>query len=98
MQSLSCFRWLYGVLSAQTDQPKWEDTEAALFIMTAVARSVMPTENEVVPHVVNAILSLPAEGSHIAVKQTAIHLLGKLCDWIERHPDQIRKFLFFHIR
>ena len=56
-------------------------------------------ENEVVPQVVQAILTLPPE-THIAVRYTSTQLLGELSEWIERHPQllgQCRLFMGMHI-
>jgi hypothetical protein len=47
-------------------------------------------ENDVVPKVVEAILSLP-ENTHMAVRHTSVLLLGELCEWIERHPQSLGK-------
>ncbi|XP_047992380.1 transportin-3 [Leguminivora glycinivorella] len=80
--SSSVFRQMFATLQADLS---WERTEAALFVMQAVAKNILPDEYEYVPKVVEAILSMP-EGAHPAVRKTCILLLGELCDWIERHP------------
>ncbi|CAH0714719.1 unnamed protein product, partial [Brenthis ino] len=81
--SSSVFKKMFAVL--QADLP-WEQTEAALFMMNAVAKNILPDEYEYVPKVVEAILSMP-ENAHPAVRKTCILLLGELCEWIERHPE-----------
>lgn len=43
-------------------------------------------EKEIVPQVIQAILTLPAE-MHVAVHYTSTHLMGELCEWIEQHPQ-----------
>ncbi|CAG0883896.1 unnamed protein product [Cyprideis torosa] len=91
--SVNCFRALFSQLHSQPP-PSWEATEAALFVMQSVARSLLPSESEVVPGVVTAILSLPDE-THVAVKQTSLILLGELCDWLEKHPERIEPSLLF---
>lgn len=50
-------------------------------------------ENDVVPKVVEAILSLP-ENTHVAVRHTSVLLLGELCEWIERHPQSLGKLCY----
>ncbi|XP_013175613.1 PREDICTED: importin-13 [Papilio xuthus] len=80
--SSAVFRQMFAALQADCS---WEHTEAALFIMQAVAKNILPDEEEYVPKVVEAILSMPAE-SHVAVRRTCILLLGELCEWVERHP------------
>lgn len=51
-------------------------------------------ENEVIPKVVEAILNM-SEQTHIAVRYTAILLIGELCDWIENHPESLEAVLNF---
>ena len=48
-------------------------------------------ENEVVPQVVQAVLSIPAT-AHIAVRYTTLQLLGELCEWMDSHPTVIGKY------
>jgi hypothetical protein len=45
-------------------------------------------ENEVVPQVVQAVLSIPST-AHIAVRYTTLQLLGELCEWIDSHSQVI---------
>jgi transportin-3 len=90
--SSSCFRQMF--VNLQAPGVTWDSSEAALFIMQAVAKNVLPTENEVVPKVVEAILNLP-ENTHIAVKYTSVLLLGELCEWIEKHPQTLDPILNF---
>jgi hypothetical protein len=52
-------------------------------------------ENDVVPKVVEAILSLP-ENTHMAVRHTSVLLLGELCEWIERHPQSLGKSMLHY--
>ncbi|CAH0560696.1 unnamed protein product [Brassicogethes aeneus] len=90
--SSSCFRQMF--INLQTPGVTWESSEASLFVMQAVAKNIVPTENEVVPKVVEAILSLP-ETTHISVKYTSVLLLGELCEWIEKHANTLDPILNF---
>lgn len=90
--SSSCFRQMF--LNLQASGVTWDSTEAALFIMQAVAKNVLPTESEVVPKVVEAILNIP-ENTHIAVRHTSVLLLGELCEWVEKHPESLDPILSF---
>ncbi|KAJ8927136.1 hypothetical protein NQ314_020409 [Rhamnusium bicolor] len=90
--SSSCFRQMF--INLQAPGVTWDSSEAALFVMQAVAKNVLPTENEVVPKVVEAILNVP-ENTHIAVKYTSVLLLGELCEWIEKHPNTLDPILNF---
>ncbi|CAG2235276.1 MTR10 [Mytilus edulis] len=67
--SSNCFAQMYENLKQQTESTSWDVTEATLFIMTAVAKNILPEENEIVPEVVKAILSIPPT-AHIAVRYT----------------------------
>ncbi|XP_059617123.1 transportin-3 [Phlebotomus argentipes] len=90
--SSHCFKQMF--FSLQGPNVTWESSEAALFIMSAVAKNILVDENEVVPKVVEAILNLP-ENTHIAVRYTSVVLLGELCEWIERHPESLQAVLNF---
>ncbi|CAH1407920.1 unnamed protein product [Nezara viridula] len=88
--SSNCFRQMF--ISLQGPNTTWDTTEAALFIMQAVAKNIIPEENDVVPKVVEAILNLPPN-THIAVRSTSVLLLGELCEWIEKHPQYLEPVL-----
>ncbi|PNF38379.1 Transportin-3 [Cryptotermes secundus] len=90
--SSNCFRQMF--ISLQGTGVTWDSSEAALFIMQAVAKNILPEENDVVPKVVEAILNLP-ENTHVAVRHTSVLLLGELCEWIERHPQSLEPVLNF---
>ncbi|XP_014259711.1 transportin-3 [Cimex lectularius] len=88
--SSNCFRQMF--ISLQSPTSTWDTTEAALFIMQAFAKNILPMENDVVPKVVEAILNLPPN-THIAVRYTSLLLLGELCEWIEKHPQSLEPVL-----
>lgn len=92
--SANSFRQLFKNLQAQSNQATWDVFEASLFVMSAMAKSVSPTENEIVCQVVEAILSLP-DNVHTAVKHTSTQLVGELCEWIEKHPQTLEPILNF---
>ncbi|KAL4710626.1 hypothetical protein ACJJTC_003262 [Scirpophaga incertulas] len=79
--SSSVFKQMFSTLQADLS---WEKTEAALFVMQAVAKNILPEEYEYVPKVVEAILSMPAE-CHPGVRKTCILVLGELCEWVQQH-------------
>jgi len=72
---------------------QWEQIEAALFVMQAVARNIHPDEQEIVPPVLQQVLAMPATGLHQAVRVTATRLIGELGEWIGRHPDTLEAVL-----
>ncbi|KAK2580863.1 hypothetical protein KPH14_005937 [Odynerus spinipes] len=97
--SSHCFRQMFSSLTGgpgpqglPVQTPTWDSIEAALFVMQAVAKNILPEENDVVPKVVEAILNLP-ENTHIAVRHTSILLLGELCEWIDSHPQSLEPIL-----
>ncbi|KAH8032052.1 hypothetical protein HPB51_022800 [Rhipicephalus microplus] len=92
--SANCFRQMFENLKNQGASATWDVTEATLFAMAAVAKNIVPEENDTVPEVVEAILKLPAE-SHTAVRHTSIQLLGELCEWIDKHPQYLGSWLVF---
>ncbi|ESO89343.1 hypothetical protein LOTGIDRAFT_177445 [Lottia gigantea] len=79
---------------SQTGNPSWETSEASLFVMTAVAKNILPEEKEIVPKVLECILNLP-DTVHIAVRYTSLQLIGELCEWIERNPQYLDPVLRF---
>ncbi|XP_013416764.1 transportin-3 [Lingula anatina] len=92
--SANCFAQMFDSLKNQSSETSWDVSEAALFVMCAVAKFILPDENEIVPQVLQAILHLP-ESAHIAVKYTSVQLIGELSEWIEQHPDVLEPVLQF---
>ena len=84
--SSSVFRQMYSQLQ-QAQQ--WEQMEASLYVMQAVARNIFPDEGEVVPAVLHQVLALPST-LHQAVRVTAMRLVGELSEWIDRHPETLQ--------
>ncbi|GBP87534.1 Transportin-3 [Eumeta japonica] len=93
--SSSVFRQMFASLQ---NEISWEQTEAALFVMQAVAKNILPEEYEVVPKVVEAILNMPEDDAHPAVRKTCVMLLGELCEWIDTHPECLESSLQFLLR
>ncbi|XP_014673876.1 PREDICTED: transportin-3-like [Priapulus caudatus] len=92
--SANCFTQMYESLASQSSSTTWDRTEAALFVMTAVAKNISPSENVIVPQVLQALLNLP-EDSHVAVKYTGTRLVGELCEWIDSHHEVLDSVLHF---
>ncbi|XP_006826075.1 transportin-3-like [Saccoglossus kowalevskii] len=92
--SSTCFKQMFEALSAQGVNTSWNVTEAALFVMAAVAKNVLPQESEAVPQVVEAIINLPKD-AHIAVRYTSTQLVGELGEWIEEHTQYLDPILAF---
>ena len=92
--STPVFHQMFDVLTKQANGGSWETTEAALFIMDAVAGNIVPEENAIVQEVLNVVLNMPTE-AHVMVRYTSIHLIGELCEWIEKHPQALDPILQF---
>ncbi|GMR34304.1 hypothetical protein PMAYCL1PPCAC_04499, partial [Pristionchus mayeri] len=75
------------MVEAAATGASWEDTEAALFIISQFLANLLPEEDSVVPDIVRAICGLPPASSHPALLQTCAELLGSACDWLQKHPD-----------
>ena len=54
--SSTVFRQMYSQL---TSTQQWEQTEAALYVMAAVGRNILPEEETVVPAVLQQVVVLP---------------------------------------
>ncbi|XP_044748390.1 transportin-3 [Coccinella septempunctata] len=91
--SSNCFRQMF--LNLQNPNATWDQSEASLFVMQSVAKNILPDENEVVPQVVEAILSIQDRSTHVAVRYTSLMLLGELCEWVEKHPNTLDPILHY---
>ncbi|CAB3980536.1 transportin-3-like isoform X2 [Paramuricea clavata] len=64
----------------------WQDVEAKLFIMAAVATNFRACNPEIVTTLFNLVFNKPESPAHIVVKYTAIKLIGELAQWIDKNP------------
>uniref|UniRef100_T1JHK8 Transportin-3 n=1 Tax=Strigamia maritima TaxID=126957 RepID=T1JHK8_STRMM len=92
--SSNCFQQMFNNLKNQENNATWDMSEASLFVMSAVAKNILPEENEVVPQVIDAILNLP-DNTHVAVHFTSVQLIGEFREWIEKHPQSLEPVLNF---
>ncbi|XP_013855080.1 transportin-3 isoform X2 [Austrofundulus limnaeus] len=96
--SMECFSQLYSTL--KDGNPPWEVTEAVLFIMAAIAKSVDPENNPTVAEVLQQVVLLP-ESVHMAVRYTSIELVGEMSDVVDRNPrflDPVLNYLMKGLR
>uniref|UniRef100_A0A8C7C0H0 Transportin 3 n=1 Tax=Neovison vison TaxID=452646 RepID=A0A8C7C0H0_NEOVI len=82
--SMECFSQLYSTL--KEGNPPWEVTEAVLFIMAAIAKSVDPENNPTLVEVLEGVVRLP-ETVHTAVRYTSIELVGEMSEVVDRNPQ-----------
>ncbi len=96
--SANVFRHMYGqvagagVACGADGLPSWEVAEAAFFVMAAVARNILPDDDEVAPRVVQLALGLQPT-SHPAVRHAAFRLMAELAEWVDRHPECLDRVL-----
>ncbi|KTF79431.1 hypothetical protein cypCar_00039787 [Cyprinus carpio] len=90
--SMECFSQLYSTL--KEGNPPWEVTEAVLFIMAAIAKSIDPENNPTLTEVLEQVVLLP-ETVHIAVRYTSIELVGEMSEVIDRNPCMLDPVLIF---
>uniref|UniRef100_A0A8C1HUF8 Transportin 3 n=1 Tax=Cyprinus carpio carpio TaxID=630221 RepID=A0A8C1HUF8_CYPCA len=81
--SMECFSQLYSTL--KEGNPPWEVTEAVLFIMASIAKSIDPENNPTLTEVLEQVVLLP-ETVHLAVRYTSIELVGEMSEVIDRNP------------
>ncbi|KAM3859141.1 transportin-3 isoform 4-T4 [Diretmus argenteus] len=96
--SMECFSQLYSTL--KEGNPPWEVTEAVLFIMAAIAKSVDPENNPTLTEVLEQIVLLP-ETVHMAVRYTSIELVGEMSEVVDRNPrflDPVLNYLMKGLR
>ncbi|XP_036004695.1 transportin-3 isoform X1 [Fundulus heteroclitus] len=96
--SMECFSQLYSTL--KDGSPPWEVTEAVLFIMASIAKSVDPENNPTVSEVLQQVVLLP-ESVHMAVRYTSIELVGEMSEVVDRNPrflDPVLNYLMKGLR
>ncbi|RLV87435.1 hypothetical protein DV515_00015715, partial [Chloebia gouldiae] len=82
--SVECFAQLYATL--KDGNPPWEVTEAVLFIMASIAKSVDQENNPTLVEVLEGVVRLP-ESVHTAVRYTSIELVGEMSEVVDRNPQ-----------
>uniref|UniRef100_A0A8B9JYT2 Transportin-3 n=1 Tax=Astyanax mexicanus TaxID=7994 RepID=A0A8B9JYT2_ASTMX len=90
--SMECFSQLYSTL--KDGNPPWEVTEAVLFIMAAIAKSVDPENNPTLTEVLEQVVLLP-QTVHVAVRYTSIELVGEMSEVVDRNPRFLNPVLSY---
>ncbi|XP_029471361.1 transportin-3 isoform X2 [Rhinatrema bivittatum] len=90
--SMECFSQLYSTL--KDGNPPWEVTEAVLFIMASIAKSVGPENTPTLVEVLKGVVHLP-ESVHMAVRYTSIELVGEMSEVVDRNPQFLDPVLGF---
>ena len=71
---------------SKTEQVAWQEIEAPLFSMRAMAREISLDEEDVLPHIMDTLLSLP---EHPKIRYAATLVLGRYTEWTARHPNYL---------
>jgi transportin-3 len=86
------FQQIQSFLSAPI--VKWQDVEAPLFSLRAMAKEVSLKENKVLPQIMELLVQLP-ENSKIRYAATLV--LGRYTEWTSRHPEYLERQLNYII-
>ncbi|KAG9104620.1 Nuclear import receptor [Ceratobasidium sp. 370] len=73
-------------LGSPTGNPAWQDIEAPLFAMRSMGAEIAPTDDEVVPSIMDLIVRLPA---HPRVRYAATLVVSRYSEWVALHPTYI---------
>lgn len=74
------------VYNAVQSNATWQEIEAPLFSMRAMAREVELSENEMLPNVMKMLVQLP---EHEKIRYAAILVLGRYTEWTSHHPEYL---------
>ncbi|KAG9098145.1 Nuclear import receptor [Ceratobasidium sp. UAMH 11750] len=73
-------------LGSPTGNPAWQDIEAPLFAMRSMGAEIAPTDEEVVPLIMDLIVRLP---EHPKVRYAATLVVSRYSEWVALHPSYI---------
>lgn len=75
------------LVAASTSQSiPWQAIEAPLFSMRAMAREIGNEEQNVLPHIMNTLLTLP---EHPKIRYAATLVLGRYTEWTAKHSEYL---------
>ncbi|KAK4052049.1 Nuclear import receptor [Microbotryomycetes sp. JL201] len=66
---------------------RWQDIEAPLFSMRTMGAEVDPSDNEVMPQIMELLPNLP---SHPKIRYASTLVIGRYTQWIDYHPESIQ--------
>lgn len=95
--SANLFSTMFNVLKRSDPQPSWDEAEAALFIMSIVAKNVIPEDEDTISELLCNLSSLP-DSAHVAIRHSAIHLIGQMADWFAFNTNLLEKTIHFLMR
>jgi len=65
---------------------KWQAVEAPLFAMRSMGAKVDPSDNEILPEIMNTLPRLPP---HPKIRYAAILVISRYTEWTEQHPEHV---------
>ncbi|KAG8715687.1 Nuclear import receptor [Ceratobasidium sp. 423] len=74
------------ILGAPASNQAWQDIEAPLFAMRSMGAEIPPTDEEVVPRIMDLVIRLPA---HPKVRYAATLVVSRYTEWVALHPSYI---------
>ncbi|KAJ2538294.1 Nuclear import receptor [Coemansia sp. RSA 1853] len=81
-----------GDATQGTSELRWQDAEAALFAVRAMGAEVSPSENTVLPKIMDMLNRLPA---HPKLRYAATLVIGRYTEWTHEHPQYVSFQLAF---
>lgn len=86
----------YSQIRTSLNSPnvKWQDVEAPLFSLRAMAKEVSLKEKEVLPQIMDLLVQLP---ENVKIRYAATLVLGRYTEWTAKHPDYLEKQLNYII-
>jgi transportin-3 len=84
------FELVSSALSRHNTQPSslsWQELEAPLFSMRSMGAEIDPSDNTIIPQIMDAIPSLP---QHPRIRYAALLLVARYSPWINYHPEYIQ--------
>ncbi|KAJ9117035.1 hypothetical protein QFC22_004694 [Naganishia vaughanmartiniae] len=84
-----CMKRSYDLVMAalaKGDAMVWQEVEAPLFSMRSMGAEVDPNDDEVLPHIMDMLPTLPR---HPKIQYAAILVLSRYTQWINQHPTYL---------
>ncbi|CAE6462311.1 unnamed protein product [Rhizoctonia solani] len=80
------YEMIVKILGAPASNQAWQDIEAPLFAMRSMGAEIPPTDEEVVPRIMDLVVRLPA---HPKVRYAATLVVSRYTEWVALHPSYI---------
>ncbi|KAH3679591.1 hypothetical protein WICMUC_000823 [Wickerhamomyces mucosus] len=80
--------------SLNNNNIKWQEIEAPLFSLRAMAKEVRLKENQILPQIMDLLIQLP---ENVKIRYAATLVLGRYTEWTSKHPEFLEKQLNYII-